>query len=191
MLKRDFNFLQRVFKYFFSSDEILKYLNFFYECKVHDFEKWIQIELAWFLENNDEEDIDITEWKREIAVELHRGMARNVSANKMQVDFLIKPYRSKGNNSFIFLELKQNRSLKTCISRMFDDLDKMDKGKGKEARNARGLWVAGIFETEEDENIEDMAGKIILDEAKDRGWDINKNLIEIKTISNHFAYTFF
>lgn len=192
MLTRDLKLLESIFEVFFYDKKIQSYMKFFHECGVHDFEKWAQIELGYFLENYDDEKFEISEWKREVEVDLHKGMARHLKANKMSIDFLIKPYRAKGKNSYVFLELKQNRSVKTCISKMFDDLDKMDMGKGKEARDSRGLWVAGIFEKGKARNIEEVVSSIISSEANKRGWDISQDLIVTRSIPEaHFAYTIF
>ncbi len=181
----DFEFLKDLYNRFLSKLYIRKRLRFIDEYGFTDWEKWFQIEFAYFLA--DSADI---EWYREVSVKGY-SKKKKVKINSY-VDFAL---RRKGyaRRRFILLEMKQHNNYKYCIDNMFGDLYKIyhidryiSKGKRVDVTQlnvkmeVRTYWGAGIHWIEDESIVRDH----ILTRSDEWEWDIHEDDIYIKPIKN-------
>ncbi len=140
ILNGDFKFLCGLFDKFFSQAKIKKQLNIIDETNITGWEVWFQVELALFLNECDNVPI----WMREVPCMTDKR--RNKIKNKGIIDFYLRE-KNKSTNKMIALELKQIKSIKSCITAMNKDIDKFNSLKQKERVFVRSFWCVGIHQS--------------------------------------------
>lgn len=136
MPRKDFDFTVALFEDFFGQSRIQKTLVLIEEQEISGWESWWQIELASFLSAHP----DKHEWHREHSVAIDRRKEKE--KNKLIADFIIRP-RNHARDRFILIELKQNPSIKTCITNMAKDAIKIWKAK-ETSIDQRSFWSVGV-----------------------------------------------
>ena len=179
--KNDFEFVVKLFENFFAQNRIQKQFQVISKCNITGWEIWLQIEFASFLE---EIDVSISEWYREWEYPLDK---RKTNKSKMFIDFLIRQKYAK-KDSYIALELKQSLSMKTCITNMIKDVDKVISIR-KSTSDIRSFWNIGIHKRiSSNSYIDNKEIKEIIISK----FNTDNNFIESKYIRNtDFAYTIF
>jgi hypothetical protein len=140
VLNGDFEFLSRIFDKFFKQKYIRDRLNLIDEKNITGWEKWLQIELAFYLD----EQNDVMEWIREVSCSMDNRIAK--LKNKGIIDFWLRE-RNKSTESMIAVELKQHLVAKSCIREMINDLNKFHSLKPSEHNYIRTFWCVGIHTT--------------------------------------------
>ncbi|WP_105458508.1 hypothetical protein [Escherichia coli] len=134
MLNRDFDHLSTLLHLFFEREDICQKLNIIDQNNITGWEVWFQVEFANMLCSTDHE------WWREQA--LSCDMRKKPERPTLRTDFLL---RKKGwaQDSYIALEIKQNRDATSCVKNMIADLEKSAKIKHSEL-DLRSFWTLGI-----------------------------------------------
>ena len=143
-LKDDFDFVASVASDFFQRAHIKKTLKAIDESAMTGWEKWIQIELAAFLETRD----DIKAWWRESAYELDGRVVE--SRKKCAVDFLV---HQKWKQSHMAVELKQVNSPTACVQGMIKDKKKI-QGIKSTKYDIRSVWCVGVHRVAEPAEVQ-------------------------------------
>ena len=109
MLNRDFDHLSTLLHLFFEREDICQKLNIIDQNNITGWEVWFQVEFANMLCSTDHE------WWREQA--LSCDMRKKPERPTLRTDFLL---RKKGwaQDSYIALEIKQNRDATSCVKNM-------------------------------------------------------------------------
>jgi len=136
MLQKDFEFVKNLKNEFFSQRKIQHSLTVIQKKDISAWELWWQVEFATFLSQHK----DGHEWYREQHIDVDRRKDKEKS--KLIADFIIRP-KNHALEKFILLELKQNRSVTTCISNMVKDVNKIDKARAA-SLNQRSFWCVGV-----------------------------------------------
>lgn len=142
-LKKDFDFIASLASDFFQRAHIKKTLRAIDESAMTGWEKWIQIELAAFLEGRD----DIKAWWRESGYELDGRVA--ASRRKCAVDFLV---HQKWKQSHMAVELKQVNSPTACVQGMLKDKKKI-QGIKSAKYDIRSVWCVGVHRVAEPDEV--------------------------------------
>ncbi|MDP9500149.1 hypothetical protein ACNO7L_10840 [Bisgaard Taxon 45] len=148
--QKDFEFLRSIFEKFFNQKSTQKKLNLFDELDVSDWEKWLQIELMFFLNELDE----VAEVKREERCFLDKRKEKD--RDNCVIDFLV---RQKKAHSAIPIEVKRDKVAKTCISKMINDIKKYEKIKPSNLPTNRLLWCIGVHNQVTEEYINDLVSE--------------------------------
>ncbi|MFG6467533.1 hypothetical protein [Roseateles sp. BYS87W] len=133
-LKKDFEFIASLSSDFFQRAHIKKTLKAINDSEMTGWEKWLQIELAAFLEARD----DIKAWWRESSYEMDKRLVE--SRKRCAVDFLV---HQKWKQSHMALELKQVNSPTACVQGMIRDKKKIDGIKSAKY-DIRSVWCVGV-----------------------------------------------
>lgn len=142
-LKKDFEFIALLSSEFFQRAHIKKTLKAIDESQMTGWEKWIQIELAAFLEAREE----IKAWWRESSYELDGRVV--ASRKKCAVDFLV---HQKWKQSHMALELKQVNSPTACVQGMIRDKKKI-QGIKSTKYDIRSAWCVGVHRVCEPDEV--------------------------------------
>jgi len=178
-MKKDFKFIVDLIDDFTSQDNIIERLNIIENKNITGWEIWFQVEFASFLSNHS----DIGNWFRECSFAIDGRKDKN--KNKMLVDFLIRKKNHK-RESYIALEIKQNKSIDSCISKMIEDIIKVKK-RVPSSTELRSFWSIGIHPYK---NIDEIRYKIEK-KQEEKQFTLDK-FIEIQQIRNtNFAFTIF
>lgn len=134
MLNRDFDHLSTLLHLFFEREDICQKLNIIDQNNITGWEVWLQVEFANMLCSTGHEW-----WREQI---LCCDKRRNPVRPTLRTDFLL---RKKGwtQDSYIALEIKQNRDATSCVKNMIADLEKSAKIKRSEL-DLRSFWTLGI-----------------------------------------------
>ncbi|GIU26455.1 hypothetical protein [Shewanella sp. MBTL60-007] len=149
----DLEFVRTLIGEFISCDEIkrklslIEGLNLKSGKKTHDYEKWLQIEFAMFLDSLDCDRV--SGWGREKRYVLDgRRKSRISSKNTTTVDFWIKRKYQKYSGE-ILIEFKRARSINGCVKQMIKDGALLRKIKASES-DVRTFWMVGFHPNEND-----------------------------------------
>lgn len=133
-LKQDFEFMHDLATSFFQRSHIKKTLKAVDASAMSGWEKWLQIELAAFIQDQP----NIKAWWRESSYELDQRVV--ASRKKCAVDFLI---HQKWKQSHMALELKQVNSATACVQGMLRDKRKIQSIKAGKY-DIRSAWCIGV-----------------------------------------------
>ncbi len=146
-IKQDFDFITTLSSKFFQRAHIKTTLKTIDECSMTGWEKWLQIELAAFLQAYPE----IKAWWRESSYELDKRVV--AARKKCAVDFLV---HQKGKQSHLALELKQVSSPTACVQGMLRDKKKIQSIKSAKY-DIRSIWCVGVHRVCESEEVARLA----------------------------------
>lgn len=142
-LKHDFKFIITLSSDFFQRAHIKRSLKAIDASKMTGWEKWLQIELATYLDTR----ADIKTWWRESSYEIDGRVAE--SRKKCAVDFLV---HQKRKQSHMALELKQVNSPTACVQGMLRDKKKIDSIKTTKY-DIRSVWCVGVHRCAEMDEV--------------------------------------
>ncbi|WOE41003.1 hypothetical protein [Acinetobacter chinensis] len=136
----DFNFLSSLFEKFFKQKYIKDRLLLIEDKEITGWEIWLQIELAFFLDDQN----NVMEWLREVPC----SMDKRIEKLKLQgiIDFWLRE-RNKSTETMIAIELKQHKDAKQCIKEMMKDINKFNSLKPSEHSYIRSFWCVGVHRT--------------------------------------------
>jgi len=137
VLNGDFEFLSNLFDNFFTQKSIRDRLNLIEDKKITGWEIWLQVELAFFLD----EQKDVMEWIREVPCSMDKRIEKLKA--KGIIDFWLRE-RNKSTEKMIAIELKQCKSAKSCITAMMKDINKFHSLKPIEHSYIRSFWCIGV-----------------------------------------------
>ncbi len=146
-LKKDLNFLKIMIEEFFSKKQLKDKLKKFPALELSGWEIWLQVEFLLFLSEN------------ERVAEVYREQRCALDGRKSKfkydcaIDFLI---REKNAQSYIPLEIKQNRSAAQCIRNMKKDIEKYERIKKSDSYTDRSVWCLGIHKSVQRDYLEDL-----------------------------------
>lgn len=146
-IKQDFEFITSLSSGFFQRNHIKKTLKTINDCKMSGWEKWLQIELAAYLETRE----DIKAWWRESSYEIDKRVVE--SRKRCAVDFLV---HQKWKQSHMALELKQVNSPAACIQGMIKDKKKIETIKTAKY-DIRSVWSIGVHRVTETAEVKRLA----------------------------------
>lgn len=143
-LAKDFEFITSFSSEFLQRAHIKKTLKAINDSGMTGWEKWLQIELAAFLEAR----ADIKAWWRESSYELDKRVAE--SRKRCAVDFLV---HQKWKQSHVALEVKQINSPTACVQGMIRDKKKIQSIKSAKY-DIRSAWCLGVHRVIEPDEVE-------------------------------------
>lgn len=177
ILSGDFEFLSNLFDNFFAQKRIRDHLNLIEEKAITGWEIWLQIELAFFLDKQE----NVMEWVREVSCSTDKRVEK--LKDKGIIDFWLKE-RNKSTETMIAVELKQSKSAKSCITAMMKDLNKYYSLKPSEHNYIRTFWCVGVHHA-----VEENTCLKIINENK-TGYEFNQNHLLSKQIKGtNFSFT--
>jgi len=178
MPSKDFDLIVDLMNKFFAQKKIRNSLEVFECIGISDWETWWQVEFAVFLSGHESNH----EWYREEYIPVDKRKER--SKYNLIADFIIRP-KNHALDKYILLEFKQHKSTRTCISRMFDDILKIDRAKVSSI-NLRSVWAVGVHPKGNKKILRAKVEEI----ARKRNLELCK--VYTKFISNTgFAYSIF
>lgn len=134
-LSTDFETVKNIMEDFLLNETIRKKLMVICSTKRNDWEKWLQLELEFYISSLDGFTVD-----REVeAIPDNRKMKNRLN---MFVDFAIRKKRTK-KNSFIFIELKCSTNPQTLINGFEKDIEKINAIK-RCNYDTRSFWCVGF-----------------------------------------------
>ena len=144
-MQKDFDYISELIHEFFSKAYIIERFKIIHENDITGWEVWFQIEFSNFLALHKSEP----EWGREIKLEFDRRSEKIRSY--FRPDFII---RKKGwkIDTYAVLEVKQDKSIVSCIKKMQVDIEKVSKMRSSEIA-MRSFWSLGIFKADPKCNI--------------------------------------
>lgn len=146
-LNKDFKTVKLLMEDFLQNDLIRKKLHSICRSRRNDWEKWLQLELEFFISSLDGFNVD-----REVeAIPDNRKMKNRLN---MFVDFAIRKKHTK-LNSFIFLELKCSTNPQTLINGFNRDIDKINAIK-RCIYETRSFWCVGFHKNCTDKSVAKM-----------------------------------
>lgn len=177
ILNGDFEFLSNLFDKFFTQKIIRDRLNLIEKTNITGWEVWLQIELSFFLNKQE----NVMEWVREIPCSTDKRVEK--LKDKGIIDFWLKE-RNKSTETMIAIELKQAKSAKSCITAMMKDLNKFHSLKPSEHNCIRTFWCVGVHHAVEEETCL----KIINEHRM--GYEFNQNHLLSRQIKRtNFSFT--
>ncbi|HHQ4530006.1 TPA: hypothetical protein ACSP1Y_003813 [Aeromonas hydrophila] len=148
----DFNFINKLISDFVVS---LSAINKFQlietlietpDKRVHDYEKWLQIEFAMFLYQR--QNSEVSDWGREKIYLLDRRLKSRIKHRKTTtVDFWLKR-RYQKHPGEILIEFKRAKSINDCVKQMIDDGALLRKIK-KSENMVRSFWMVGFHPSDD------------------------------------------
>ena len=136
----DFDFTSVVLEGFFKLSRIQRTLDAILEKGVTGWEKWWQVELALYLS----EHTEVGEWNMEEPFFTDRRREKNKDMLAIDICFRRKKHSI---DSMIFLELKQDRDWKCCITNMMNDAEKVYSAQTRSHSGLaiRNFFLAGVY----------------------------------------------
>ncbi|WP_409076065.1 hypothetical protein ACF2G4_20245 (plasmid) [Pantoea sp. C3] len=134
-LKADAITVRGIMDQFVKDETVKKKLRFICEKERNDWEKWLQLELEYFMCNLDGIEVD-----REIEAFPDNRMLKD--RYKMYIDLAFRKKRTR-QNSFIFLELKCTNSVPYLIRGFERDITKINALKAC-IYEQRSFWCVGF-----------------------------------------------
>jgi hypothetical protein len=139
-------FVSSVVNDFFREPALRKKLIMIRDKELSGWEKWLQIELAIYLDNHK----SVMQSGREEKFEIdHRKSDRSHA----YVDFVFRK-KNASKDFLVAVELKQYNSFKTCLSKMLDDAGKLYKIK--QQQSLRECFLLGIHDKEDPQKVIDV-----------------------------------
>lgn len=139
--------------------------------KVHDYEKWLQIEFAMFLYQR--QNGDISDWGREKTYLLDRRLKSRIKHRKTTtVDFWLKRKYQKRPGEII-IEFKRAKSINECVKRMIDDGSLLRK-INRSDNIIRSFWMVGFHPSENESHT--VFDKAFKQEARLNEWVNDRKL---------------
>lgn len=146
-IKKDFEFVSTLSSEFFQRAHIKRTLKAISDSEMTGWEKWIQIELAAYVNARD----DIKAWWRESSYEIDGRVVE--SRKKCAVDFLV---HQKWKQSHLAVELKQVNSPGACVQGMLRDKKKIQSIKSAKY-DIRSAWCVGVHRFVEPDEVRRLA----------------------------------
>ena len=146
-LTQDFEFISGLSSKFFQRSHIKTTLKAIDLSSMTGWEKWLQIELAAFIQSR----LEIKARFRESSYELDKRVV--ASRKKCAVDFLV---HQKFKQSHMALELKQVNSATACIQGMIRDKKKIHAIKNAKY-DIRSVWCVGVHRSCEPAEVARLA----------------------------------
>jgi hypothetical protein len=151
VIDRDYDHLTTLLHLFFKREDIRQKLNIIDQHDISGWEIWMQIEFANLLVTTGHE------WWREqtLGCDLRKKPVRN----SLRTDFLL---RKKGwaLDTYIALEVKQNRDPTSCVKNMIQDLEKSARIKRSEI-DLRSFWTLGITTLIDHERLDHLIDRYL------------------------------
>lgn len=156
------------------------------EKKVHDYEKWLQIEFAMFLYQR--QNGDISDWGREKTYLLDRRLKSRIKHRKTTtVDFWLKRKYQKLPGEII-IEFKRAKSINECVKRMINDGSLLRK-INRSDNIIRSFWMVGFHPSEtEGHTVFDKAFK---QEARLNEWVNDRKLKTERIEGTNLSFSIF
>ena len=177
LLNGDFEFVCSLFDKFFSQKMIKDRLNLINEKNITGWEVWLQIELAFFLDDQK----NVMEWVREVPCSTDQRIEKLKA--KGIIDFWLRE-RNKSTEIMIAIELKQHKSAKSCITAMIKDLNKFHSLKPSEHSCIRTFWCVGIHANVKENTCMEYIN------ANKEGYEFNPNhLLSREIKGTDFSFT--
>ncbi len=175
-LRADFGHVTSKIGAFFDRSTVQSALARITKQEVTGWERWWQIELGTWLG----EQHLIGEWVMEEPFEVDARHGSGKTSMLIDIGFRLKNHSTE---EWIFLELKQNRSWRTCINNMLSDVEKVNTAKKRSTANGlmiRNFFAVGIhpFEETSKAEVKDHIEK----GCEDRGLEVHRELIWCKKI---------
>ncbi|WP_324005051.1 hypothetical protein [Aeromonas hydrophila] len=154
--------------------------------RVHDYEKWLQIEFAMFLYQR--QNSEVSDWGREKNYLLDRRLKSRIKHKRTTtVDFWLKRKYQKYPGE-ILIEFKRAKSINSCVKQMIDDgalLRKINKSE----HTVRSFWMVGFHPSEtESHKVFDKAFK---QEAKLNEWINDRKLKTERIEGTNLSFSIF
>lgn len=154
--------------------------------RVHDYEKWLQIEFAMFLYQR--QNSEVSDWGREKNYLLDRRLKSRIKHKRTTtVDFWLKRKYQKYPGE-ILIEFKRAKSINSCVKQMIDDgalLRKINKSE----HTVRSFWMVGFHPSEtESHTVFDKAFK---QEAKLNEWVNDRKLKTERIEGTNLSFSIF
>lgn len=144
--------------------------------RVHDYEKWLQIEFAMFLYQRP--NSEVSDWGREKIYTLDRRLKSRIKHKKSTtVDFWLKRKHQKKPGE-ILIEFKRAKSINNCVKQMINDGALLRKIK-KSENMVRSFWMVGFHPSETENHT--VFDKAFTQETKLNEW-VNDRLLKTERI---------
>jgi len=148
----DFNILNNAVVSFLKSDETKIKLQHILTKSNHDWEKWLQVELAYHLEKNCRCEV-----LREVPAKSDQRY--RIGKFSIYVDLLIRK-KKFAPEDYIFIELKCDGTADTLLKKMKFDAKKLESIKGSFLNNSetkmRSYWCIGFFRRTEHISVREV-----------------------------------
>ncbi|MEX2941381.1 hypothetical protein [Serratia fonticola] len=136
ILRYDLKFIQSLVDDFLCDQVIRNRLTMIKGHDVNDWEKWLQVELEYYLRTTNK----VKNIKREVPYIVDRR--RSKLRNKIYLDFT---FNKRINSTEVFMvELKRERKASTLLRNMWDDVVKIYTMRGS-CDNCRTFWCIGFY----------------------------------------------
>ncbi|MEZ6970185.1 hypothetical protein ACB040_13045 [Aeromonas sp. S11(2024)] len=188
----DFNFIYKLISDFVVS---LSAINKFQlieslietpDKRVHDYEKWLQIEFAMFLYQR--QNSEVSDWGREKIYPLDRRLKSRIKHRRTTtVDFWLKRRYQKYPGE-ILIEFKRAKSINDCVKQMIDDGALLRKIKKSESM-VRSFWMVGFHPSET--AYHNVFDKTFKQEAKLNEWVNDRKLKTQKIEGTKLSFSIF
>lgn len=188
----DFNFIYKLISDFVVS---LSAINKFQlieslietpDKRVHDYEKWLQIEFAMFLYQR--QNSEVSDWGREKIYPLDRRLKSRIKHRRTTtVDFWLKRRYQKYPGE-ILIEFKRAKSINDCVKQMIDDGALLRKIKKSESM-VRSFWMVGFRPSET--ACHNVFDKTFKQEAKLNEWVNDRKLKTQKIEGTKLSFSIF
>lgn len=137
MEKADFNTVKALVDLFIKQDHIINRLDMIKNQSINDWEKWLQLELEFFMRQHE----SIANVEREALYLCDRRSTQDRFT--MFVDLKFRKKRAR-LDSYIFLELKCSRSPTALINSMEKDIEKVSCMRAS-GDDGRSFWCVGFY----------------------------------------------
>jgi hypothetical protein len=174
-IQHDFEFIKSIAAEFFKRSHIKKTLKQIDECAMTGWEKWLQIEVAAFLQDHK----NVKAWWRESSYSLDTRLV--ASRRTCAVDFLI---HERAKHSHMAVELKQINSPTACVKGMLKDKKKIQSIKSVKY-DIRSVWCIGVHK---DVHAAEVS-RLVTYYSDVAGVQINKKFLCTEKIG-HSAYNY-
>ncbi|MEG3135653.1 hypothetical protein SC206_19020 [Rouxiella sp. T17] len=135
----DFRTIKSIMKLFLDQPEIINKLRYINSKKIGDWEKWLQLELEYFIQ-----ELDGIEVERELHSSLDKRMDK--LKNNAFVDLIFRKNKTI-RNSYFFVELKCKPNPMSLLDAMEEDWEKVRKIKSNAKNyNMRTCWFIGFYQ---------------------------------------------
>lgn len=145
----DFKFIKDIFGEFLQLENIQQMFEIIIEDDINDWEKWFQIEFAFFLKFQCDK---VRRSTREKPLKLRKNQAA-VKTEKLKdrtvIDFAVER-KSTSKDGEILIEIKRRKSVNGCVKGMIHDAKLIRSAKGK--KDVRSTFIVGIHPTEDEKH---------------------------------------
>ncbi|MFJ5158682.1 hypothetical protein ACIP6T_05855 [Pantoea sp. NPDC088449] len=144
-IEEDFKDIQLMAFEFLNQTAIKEKLFFLFKFRRDDWEKWFQIEFAFFIQKN-----------FEVNVERELPAFTNSPLKKDSRFFIDVVYKLEDEKKFVFLEIKCNRSSSALRRGLSRDISKLRHIKKIKTHPKRSSWCIGFHRSCTDHDIDSM-----------------------------------